>query len=41
LSCPEKRGVGFFDRPVHFADITGNGHRGRWNMIVKEASRGG
>ncbi|RDW68818.1 putative esterase [Aspergillus mulundensis] len=25
LSCPETRGVGFFDRPVHIADITGNG----------------
>ncbi|KAL4902118.1 hypothetical protein BDW74DRAFT_187076 [Aspergillus multicolor] len=25
LSCPEKRGVGFFDHPVQIADITGNG----------------
>jgi hypothetical protein len=25
LHCPERRGVGFFDRPVHFADISGNG----------------
>ncbi|KAL2819388.1 hypothetical protein BJX63DRAFT_428611 [Aspergillus granulosus] len=24
-SCNEKRGIGFFDRPVHMADITGNG----------------
>ncbi|KAL6229273.1 SGNH hydrolase-type esterase domain-containing protein [Aspergillus navahoensis] len=23
--CTEKRGAGFFDRPVHMADITGNG----------------
>ncbi|KAH8883564.1 hypothetical protein GQ53DRAFT_732005 [Thozetella sp. PMI_491] len=25
LYCPEKRGVGIFDLPVQFADITGNG----------------
>ncbi|KAI9371767.1 SGNH hydrolase-type esterase domain-containing protein [Aspergillus egyptiacus] len=25
LHCPEKRGLGFFDRPVAFADISGNG----------------
>ncbi|KAL2782461.1 hypothetical protein BJX66DRAFT_345814 [Aspergillus keveii] len=24
LYCPETRGLGFFDRPVHFADISGN-----------------
>ncbi|GES66464.1 esterase [Aspergillus terreus] len=25
LYCPEHRGLGFFDRPVHFADVSGNG----------------
>ncbi|CAG8097452.1 unnamed protein product [Penicillium olsonii] len=25
LHCSEKRGLGLFDRPVHFADISGNG----------------
>jgi hypothetical protein len=25
LHCLEKRGLGFFDRPIHLADITGNG----------------
>jgi hypothetical protein len=25
LYCPEERGIGYFDRPVHMADLTGNG----------------
>ncbi|CAG7955405.1 unnamed protein product [Penicillium salamii] len=25
LHCSEKRGLGLFDRPVHFADVSGNG----------------
>ncbi|KAL3431446.1 hypothetical protein BDV09DRAFT_188416 [Aspergillus tetrazonus] len=25
VACPERRGLGFFDRPVQLADITGNG----------------
>jgi hypothetical protein len=25
LYCPEHRGLGFFDRPVHLADVSGNG----------------
>ncbi|QKX57197.1 uncharacterized protein TRUGW13939_04305 [Talaromyces rugulosus] len=35
LYCPEKRGLGFFDRPVHFADVSGNG-KGDYLCVEKD-----
>ena len=35
LHCPEKRGLGLFDRPVHFADISGN-DKGDYLCVEKD-----
>ncbi|OQE36040.1 hypothetical protein PENCOP_c012G03701 [Penicillium coprophilum] len=35
LHCPEKRGIGLFDRPVQFADISGNG-KGDYICLEKD-----
>ncbi|KAL5362439.1 hypothetical protein BJX96DRAFT_177152 [Aspergillus floccosus] len=35
LYCPEKHGLGLFDNPVHFADISGNG-RGDYLCVEKD-----
>lgn len=40
LHCTEKRGLGLFDRPVQFADVTGNG-KGDYLCVEKDGRSSG